>query len=275
MRTALVALLLVAALALLLRLSEKKFIYFPSKYPAGNWEAAGLGLAVENVYFTTSDGVQLHGWLVRHPQAVATLLWCHGNAGNISDRLDNLWRLAQLPIHVFLFDYRGYGRSQGSPDEEGLYLDAEAAYDALVSRPEIDSSRIFLFGRSLGGAVAAELALRRPAAGLILESTFTSARDMAWKTFRPFPVHWIIKSRFDTLDKIRRIRLPLLLLHGTQDDIVPFKMGQRLFEAASEPKQFYPIRGAGHNDTYLVGGDDYFEQFRLFLTRFSMPVSRE
>lgn len=271
MRTAAIALIVLAALALLLRLSEKKFIYFPSRYPAGNWNPNTYGIRVEDVYFTTEDGLQLHGWFLADEQALATLLWCHGNAGNLSDRLDNLVRLARLPIHVFIFDYRGYGRSQGSPDEAGLTLDAIAAYDAVASRPEVDPRRIIVFGRSLGGPVAAEVALRRQVAAVILESTFTSARHMAWQAFKPFPVHWLIKTRFDTLDKVRRLRRPLLVIHGSEDEVVPFRMGRRVFEAAPEPKEFYTIEGAGHNDTYLVGGDAYFERLHRFIEQVGSP----
>ncbi len=273
-RAAVVSLVVIVGIVLLLRLSEGKFIYFPVKYPAGDWLPSRHGLAVEDIFFTTADSVRLHGWFVAHPNAVATMVWCHGNAGNITDRLDNLTRLAQLPIQVFLFDYRGYGRSQGRPHEDGLYLDAQAAYDVVAARPDVDSQRIFLFGRSLGGAVAADVALRRRVAGLILESAFTSARAMAWQAFRPFPVQWIMGSRFDTLDKVRRIHVPVLIIHGTRDDVVPFGMGQRLFEAANEPKEFYPIAGAGHNDTYLVGGADYLESLGRFLTGRGAPASR-
>lgn len=265
MRTLVVVLILLFAFVLLLRLSEKKFIYFPSRYPTGNWKPLVHGSAPEDLFFTTADGVRLHGWFVGRPDAVASLLWCHGNAGNITDRLDNLQRLARLPLNILLFDYRGYGRSEGRPDEEGLYLDAVAAYDALASRPLVDSDRIFLFGRSLGGAVAAELATRRAAAGLILESTLTSAAAMAWRMFRPLPLHWVIKSRFDTMRCLQQLTLPILVIHGTQDEVIPLEMGKELFAAATNPKRFYEIAGAGHNDTHMVGGDRYFDELRRFV----------
>jgi len=209
----------------------------------------------------------LHGWLYKDDDPIATLLWCHGNAGNISHRLDNLAKLTDLPVNVFIFDYRGYGKSSGSPDEEGVYRDAEAAYDYLVKRDDIDPNRIVLFGRSLGGAVAVDLATKRDCAALILESTFTSAKDMARNAFAGLPLDFVIKSKFNSRRKISRLNLPILFLHGTSDDIVPFRLGRDLFQAANEPKEFVEIPGAGHNDTYIIGGPTYFRQIGDFVSR--------
>ncbi|NIR47512.1 alpha/beta hydrolase [candidate division KSB1 bacterium] len=250
-----------------IRLFENSFIYFPAKYPDGFWQTETFGLKVEDCYFTTADGVRLHGWLLTNENAVATLLWCHGNAGNIAGRLDNLAKLKALPVNVFLFDYRGYGKSEGQPNEKGVYRDAVAAYDYLVSRPNIDPDTIIPFGRSLGGAVAVDLATKRACAGLILESTFTTAKDMAKSAFGPIPVHWFIKTEFNSIEKIGQIRVPLLVLHGTEDTTVPFKLGRQLFEAANNPKEFYEIQGADHNNTYFRGGKDYFHKFEKFITR--------
>ncbi len=249
---------------LLIRLFEEKLIFFPSKYPAGQWRPERFGLQVEDCTFTTAAGVKLHGWFVGNDSAKATLLWCHGNAGNITDRLDNLARLAKLPINIFLFDYRGYGKSEGRPNEAGVYLDAQAAYDFLASRPDVNAEQIVIFGRSLGGAVAVDLATRRAHAGLILESTFGSARDMAGRMFPFLPVRWVMKSEFDSISRIKDIATPKLFLHGDADEIVPFELGQRLFEAAPEPKSFHRLRGAHHNDTYFVDAD-YFHVLRRFV----------
>lgn len=257
--------LLVAAFALLLRFMENHFVFFPTKYPEGYWQPEVFGLEAEDCYFTTADGVRLHGWFVAKEDAIATLLWCHGNAGNITHRLDNLAKLHELPVNVFIFDYRGYGRSDGEPSEQGVYLDARAAYDFLVENRGIAPETIVLFGRSLGGAVAVDLAVERRCAGLILESTFTSARDMARAAFGPLPVHWIMKTDFNCVAKIRRYRGPLLMLHGTADRTVPLRLGGRLYQAANPPKEFYEIPGADHNDTYLVGGKAYFEKLRAFV----------
>lgn len=252
-------------LAFFIRLIENRLVYFPSKYPHGNWHPELWGLRAEDCYFKTSDGLRLHGWFVSNANASSTLLWCHGNAGNISDRLDNLARLAELPISVFIFDYRGYGRSEGQPDERGVYLDAVAAYDYLISRQDVEPDNIILFGRSLGGAVAVDLATQRPAAGLILESTFTSAKDMAKSSFGFLPVHLLIKTKFDSAEKIGQLRLPVLFFHGTEDRTVPIRLGKQLFAAAKEPKEFYEIQGADHNNTFVVGGQPYFDKLAEFM----------
>lgn len=260
--TIVIALLL---FALLIRLSENKLIYYPMK--VYDWSPKSFDLQLEDCFFETRDGEKLHGWLYKDDDPVATILWCHGNAGNISHRLDNLAKLAELPVNVFIFDYRGYGKSSGSPDEAGVYRDAEAAYDYLVNRDDIDPNRIVIFGRSLGGAVAVDLATKRNCAALILESTFTSAKDMARNAFAGLPFDFVIKTKFDSIRKISRLHMPILFLHGTSDDIVPLKLGRELFHAANEPKEFYEIPGAGHNDTYMVGGADYFRKLGDFISR--------
>ncbi len=251
--------------AALVRLLEQKMVFYPVKFPNGYWHPEKFGLDVEDIYFDTSDDVRLHGWLVQSDTAVATVLWCHGNAGNISDRLDNLARLAETPLNVFIFDYRGYGRSTGVPAESGVYLDAEAAYDYLISERRVKPSRLIIFGRSLGGAVAADLATKRASAGLVLESTFTSAADMA-KGLIPFvPLDWIIKTKFETERKVPLIQVPVLAIHGDADEIVPFDLGKKVFDTANQPKSFYTIKGAGHNDTYVVGGQEYFRRLQNFI----------
>ena len=241
---------------------EESFIFFPEARI--DQTPRDVGLAFDDVYFTTSDGIRLNGWFVPSPGARLTLLWSHGNAGNISHRLDNIREIHQrLGIGVFIFDYRGYGRSDGSPTEAGLYLDARAAREALVQRLGIPPERIVYFGRSLGAAVALDLALAHPPPGLILESPFLSVRAMANRTLPGSG--FLFKSRFDSLAKIRQLRTPLLILHGDADEVVPYEHGRRLWEAASEPKAFYTIARARHNDTYLVGGGEYWDAWRKFL----------
>ena len=255
------------AFILLIRLFENKFVYFPFKYPQGHWQPDSFGLQVEDCYFTSPDGIKLHGWFFAKNNAIATLIWCHGNAGNISDRLYDLVLLCKLPINVFIFDYRGYGRSEGSPDEKGIYLDAEAAYDYMTSRNDVNKNKIIIFGRSLGGAVAVDLATKRSGIGLILEATFTSAKDMAKSSFGFLPVHYIMKTKLNSIAKITGIEIPVFVAHGTSDRTVPFKLGRRLFEAANEPKEFYEIQNADHNDTFVVGGKSYFEKILEFINR--------
>ncbi|HEY5594811.1 MAG TPA: alpha/beta hydrolase [Nitrospiria bacterium] len=243
---------------------DKEFIF----HPVRGIEAApeSVGLAYEDVYFKTADGVRLNGWFVPGTGSPEVMIWFHGNAGNISHRVDNLRRFHdELGLSVFIFDYREYGRSEGSVSEEGTYRDAEAALDYLKSRTGLPAERIIYFGRSLGAAIAVELALKSPPRALILESPMTSIRDMARAALPYLPVGFLIRTEYDSLSKIGKIHRPLLILHGDRDEVVPFEQGRRMFEAANPPKEFYVIPGASHNDTYLVGGSPYWEAWKKFL----------
>ena len=246
---------------------EKTLVCFPEKAHAGRPE--DFGLQAQDLYFETQDRVKLHGWLfVRNPRD-PLLLWCHGNAGNISHRLDNIARLLQHGINVFIFDYRGYGKSEGSLSEQGFYLDGKAAWETLVREGPVPPARVVLFGRSLGCAMAADLATRVPAAGLILESGFPHLGAMA-KVHYPFVFsERLLSGRYDALSRLSKIKIPLLVVHGDQDSIVPIVLGRRLFEAAPEPKDWYEIKGADHNDTYVVGGPAYFRKLREKIDRWT------
>ena len=250
---------------------EKYIIYVPER--AIEMTPQTEGLAFEDVWFPTSDGAKLNGWLVRAADARFTLLWFHGNAGNISHRVDNikyLHRYLASPLcpNIFIFDYRGYGRSEGSLSdlsEEATYRDGDGALAYLRGRQDLAHTKLVYFGRSLGAAIAVELARRHPPAGMILETPFTSIKDMA-RVILPFlPVGGLLRTKYDSLSKIREIRVPLLVLHGDRDDVVPYEQGRRLFEAANEPKTFFTIRGAHHNDTYIVGDRPYFTAWARFL----------
>ena len=244
-------------------LFEKRLIYFP--YRALDVTPAALGLAHEELALRTEDGLTLHGWFLPAPDSRWTFLVCHGNAGNVSHRLDRALLLqSRLRADVLLFDYRGYGRSEGSADEAGTYRDARAAHRWLLAR-ETPPARIVVFGESLGAAVALDLALEAEARALVLESPFTSVPDMARAVYPFLPLWPFVRTRYDNLSKIERLRRPLLVLHGERDEIVPFAQGRRLFEAAPEPKRFYAIPRAGHNDTYAVGGEAYWTAIRGFL----------
>jgi fermentation-respiration switch protein FrsA (DUF1100 family) len=247
----------------LIVLFEKQLIYFPSRGHDATPE--GLGLSAEELSLTAHDGVRIHGWFLPLPEPRLTILLSHGNGGNISHRLDRTLLLqSRLRASVLLYDYRGYGRSEGSPDEEGTYRDVRAAYQYLRDEKKVDPRRLVLFGESLGAAVALDLALERPAAALVLESPFTSVPDMARATAFA-PLARFVRTRYDNLAKVRRLRMPLLVLHGDHDEVVPFAQGRRLFEAAPEPKRFFAIPGAGHNDTYFVGGEAYWKVLAEFL----------
>lgn len=196
------------------------------------------------------------------------MLWCHGNAGNIIHRLENLKFLYQLGLSVFLFDYRGYGKSQkDSPSEEGLYHDAIGAYDYLTRLRRIRSERIVLFGRSLGASVAGELAAQRPAAALILESSFPSVEAVAKYHYAGLPVHMLLGAEFRLIDRLPQLSLPKLIIHGDKDDIIPMELGRQVFDAAKPPKEWYVIPGADHNNTYQAGGRDYFRRLAEFIRR--------
>lgn len=209
---------------------ENSLIFFPDK----RIEATphNLDLAYEEISFTTQDGVRLNGWWIPGTGSSLTLLWFHGNGGNISYRLDNIKRRHDLlGTNIFIFDYRGYGRSEGRASEEGTYHDGDAAIRYLRSRGDVDPNRIVFLGESLGSAVAVEMAIRYDCAALILESPFLSIAEMA-KVSVPFlPIGSLLQTRYDTLSKIGQVSVPLLIVHGDSDEIVPFRHGQRLFEA--------------------------------------------
>jgi len=239
-----------------------RMIFFPE--PGADLRPEQLGIAGEDVRIMTEDGVRIHAFFLPKPGATRAILFLHGNAGNASHRLPNAVELTQLDSHVLLLEYRGYGLSEGRPNEAGVYADARAGLAHLVERVGIPEHRTVVFGRSLGGAVAVDLVQDREIGGLILESTFPSVAAMA-RTLFGAPFAWIAGDRFDSERKIARLRAPLLFFHGDRDEIVDFELGRRLFRAAPEPKAFETIRGAGHNDTIQVGGRPYFERIRRFL----------
>ena len=224
-----------------------------------------LGIAGEELYLPAEDGVRLHAFFLQGPSdSSRAILFLHGNAGNASHRLPNAAALRDLGAHVLLIDYRGYGLSEGRPSERGVYADARAGLAHLIEIRKIPEARVVLFGRSLGGAVAVDLAQDRPLGGVILESTFTSLHDMARRAVGPLAT-LVARSGFESAAKISRVRAPLLFFHGNRDSIVPYELGMRLYEAAPEPKAFETIEGADHNDTLVVGGRAYFERIGRFL----------
>lgn len=245
-------------------LFDQLFVYHPDPWIDRDWARAS-GLPLEDVWFHAADGTRLFGWYVESSVTPTVLLWCHGNAGNIINRLDNLRELYRLGLSVFLFDYRGYGRSQGRPSEEGLYQDALGAYDYVAQTRRIRPERIALFGRSLGAAVAGEVASQRPAAGLILESAFPSVEALARFHYFGLPAHWLLGARFNLVERLKNISVPILVIHGDRDEIVPIQLGRQVFDAAKAPKSFYLVPGADHNDLYHVGGKPYFQRIKRFI----------
>jgi fermentation-respiration switch protein FrsA (DUF1100 family) len=261
LRPVLFATLLVVGFFMWTRLIDR-VIFQPT--PGVDVTPARLGIAAEEVFIETEDGVRIHAFFLPSDGATRALLFLHGNAGNASHRLPNAAELAQLGIHVLLLDYRGYGLSEGTPGEDGVYADGRAGLAYLSRERGIPESRIIIFGRSLGGAVAVDVARDRPLAGVILESTFTSAGGVARHSLGA-PFAKLVGRRFNSEEKIALVRSPLLFLHGDRDEVVDFSLGRRLFEIAPGAKAFEVIQGAGHNDTTLVGGREYFARIRRFL----------
>lgn len=225
---------------------------------------AKIGLSYEPVTITTRDDVRINGWFVPAQKARGVLLFFHGNAGNISHRLDSLAIFHRLGLSTLIIDYRGYGESGGRISEEGTYLDAEASWRYLTETKGIAPKEIVIFGRSLGGAVAANLATRTSPAGLILESVFSSVPDMAAQLYPVFPVRLLARYQYDVKKAVQKVTCPVLVIHSRDDEIIPFANGVNVYEAAASPKQFLEIR-SGHNEGFLVSGSTYQQGLERFL----------
>lgn len=234
--------------------------YHPSKYPDGNW-AAQRTLGAADAWMEASDGVKIHGWWIDRPGSPYATLYLHGNAGNITYRAAHLREIVAAGSSVLILDYRGYGKSAGRPTEEGLYRDSEAGFIYLLGQG-YRAEQIILHGESLGTAVAIDLASRRPCAGLILEAPFTSAGDVA-ATVVPFVGPLLVRS-FNSVPKIRWIRVPKLFIHGDRDQIVPLRLGRELFAAAQGVKTLWVVPGADHNDILEVAGTEYRKRLEAF-----------
>jgi len=238
-------------------------------YPTRQLDATprDWGLDYEDLRLQTTDGLRLHGWYLPHPGAKRVLLFFHGNAGNISHRGDSVAIFHRLGLNVLLFDYRGYGRSEGSPDEAGLAVDARAAWDYLHETRGFAPDQIILFGRSLGGAVATRLAAGVRPAALIVESTFSSARDMAARIIPLLSRLIVLRYRFNTADYIQQVTCPVLVIHSPEDDIIPFALGQKVYQAANEPKAFLTLRG-DHNFGFVQSQPEYEQGLDRFLRQY-------
>ncbi|HTL17360.1 MAG TPA: alpha/beta hydrolase [Patescibacteria group bacterium] len=249
----------------MLRWFEHHQVYHPSRVLDAS--GAELGRPFEDVYFPSTDGVQLNGWFfpanTNSSRNSIVVLLCHGNAGNISHRLEMTDALLSTGVNVFVFDYRGYGRSEGHPSEEGTYRDAEGAY-AWLHRKGFKGKDILLFGESLGGGVAAELASRLTNGGLILQSTFTCIADIGGDLFPWLPVRWLAHIKYDTLSKLPRVKAPVLVMHSRTDRLIRFKHSERNFAAANEPKLFCELAG-DHNDP-LTNREQFVADFQQFLS---------
>lgn len=255
-------------LALYLYVFQARYIYFPD-LPSRQVEAtpADIGLAFQALTLSTADGEALTGWFIPASAARGTLLYLHGNGGNIGHRLDQIEVFHRLGLNVLIIDYRGYGASSGKPSEEGTYQDALAAWNYLTQEKRLAPERVVVFGESLGGSVAAWLAARHTPAGLVIYASFTSVPEMAQALYPMFPASRLARYRYDTRAALRGVNCPVLILHSPEDEIIPFSHGQALLAAAREPKRLVELRG-GHNDALQVGREVYTREIGAFLQQF-------
>ncbi len=251
-----------ALLCLAIYVFQPRLVYFPMKAMAAT--PAAIGLRYEDVRLDTGNGTTVHGWYLPGREDARTLLFLHGNAGNISHRLDSLRIFNELGLSVLIIDYSGFGASGGKPGEQQTYEDAALAWRYLTGSRGIAPERIVVFGRSLGGGVAAWLAARESPGALILESTFTSVPELAKKYYPIFPVRWLARIRYDNASRLREVRCPVLIVHSRDDELVPIDHGRALFELAAEPKSFLEIRGS-HNTGFMMSGQSYRRGLARFL----------
>lgn len=256
-----VAALVYVALVALIYFSQSRMVYFPSRDI--DYTPDRIGLEYSDVWLDTESGNRIHGWYVPRPGARLTVLMLHGNAGNISHRLETLQILHQIGVNTLIIDYQGYGRSQGRPSEQATYEDALAAWTYLMQNKSTADSTV-VFGRSLGGAVAAWLGAAVAPAGLILESTFSSVEDMAQHHYPWLPVRLISKFHYDSINRAPEITSPTLVMHSPADTIVPFVLGQKLYDALPGEKTFVELQG-GHNDGIASTGDRYSAELKKFM----------
>jgi fermentation-respiration switch protein FrsA (DUF1100 family) len=255
------------ALCLYLFFMQAKLLYYPN-IPSRHLTAnpADIGLDYEMVTLRTSDHVKLHGWYIPAvPEERGALLFFHGNAGNISHRLDSLKIFHDLGLSTLIIDYRGYGRSQGSISERGTYLDAEAAWRFLIESRKFSAQEIVVFGRSLGAAIGAYISVKQKPAALILESAFTSVPDMAARLYPFFPIRLLSRFHYNTEKSLLSVSCPVLIVHSPDDEIIPYENGLKLYERAREPKSFLELRG-DHNQGFLESGHDYTDGLEQFIT---------
>ena len=243
------------------RYLESKSVFYPVRPLFAT--PAELGLSFEDVYIQTEDHIKIHGWLIKAPSAKNTLVFFHGNAGNIGDRLGKIDLFYRMGLNILIIDYRGYGKSEGHPTESGVYKDAVAAYDYLRERDDMKGQNIVGYGASLGGAIAIDLATKRALACLMVDSTFSSAVDIAKRVY-PFVPSFLIRTKLDSVTKIKKINIPKLFIHSAEDRTIPIALGRKLYDAAPGPKEFIEIVG-DHNDGHIHAQDKIREGIKMFL----------
>jgi len=257
-RVAIFLVVLIGALFLLAQVIRRTSMFFPSAYPIGNWNADAYGIRPDDEWFKTDDGVRLHGWLFRAADPNAPLIvWFHGNGGNITDRALIAVDLARAGASVSVFDYRGYGRSEGKPSESALYDDATAAYRFATNSLHVPPERIVLYGESLGGPYAAYVASREKARCVVIENSFPSLTAMGNALYHPLPAGIFVPGAMATARWLNRAKLPVLILHGKRDQVIPFALGQQLFDELRVPKRMFVSERAGHCEIPSVEGERY------------------
>jgi len=259
------ALIVYAVISIYIYFMQTGLIFYPNM-PGRKLVATpeNIGLSYQNVELVTVDGIKLHGWFIPHTKAKGTVLFFHGNAGNISHRLDSIKIFHRLELNVFIIDYRGYGQSEGKISEKGTYRDAEAAWNYLNNVQDISGKQIIIFGRSLGASIASWLASKHTPAALIIESGFTSVPSMGQRLYPFLPIRWLSQYKYNTQQYVKNITCPVMVAHSKNDEIIPYEEGRDIFNAAAEPKQFLEMRG-GHNDGFIASGASYIEGLRLFI----------
>lgn len=249
-------------IVLLLYFFQKRIIFIPYRDIVAT--PSDIGLKFDDVYFRTQDGTSLNGWFIPAAKAEYTVLFCHGNGGNISHRLDTIALYNRIPLNFFIFDYRNYGKSSGSLSEKGLYEDIAAAWKYLTETRKIPPEKIIIVGRSLGGSIAAHAAAEFAPGGLILESTFTSMTEIAGHRLPFLPVSCLLHYKLPTVENLAKVKCPVLIIASPDDTIVPFKYGKKLFAEAPEPKTFLQLTG-DHNDCYFLCRTQYIEALTKFI----------
>jgi fermentation-respiration switch protein FrsA (DUF1100 family) len=249
-----------------------RFIFFPTRYPDGDWEERErASIPVDEVEFTIADGTRLVAWHAKAKNPRCTFLYFHGNAGNIADRLDVLEALAEIGVSTFAVDYRGYGKSGGTPSGPGILADAEGAWAHLTLRLGEPANRVVLFGKSLGGSCAIDLAYRVTARGLVIQSTFASIAEVASRAIPLFPAKWFLRENLNSVMKIGAAKCPVLVVHSRDDEIIPFSHGEKLFAAAPDPKWFAEFQGVGHNELIAVRRTEWLKDLDEFLDKIGLP----
>lgn len=243
------------------RYIERNSLYFPMRELTVTPEI--VGIKYEDIYFKTSDNKKLNGWFIPNDNPRFTVIFAHGNAGNIGHRVEKIKLLCDIGVSVFIFDYRGYGRSEGRASEKGFYMDIEAAYGYIVKTRKISEDSVILYGESIGGGPVINLATKARVRGLITEEAFSSVRDMAKFAYPVLPA-FIFSSKFDSLSRIKEVECAKLIIHSVDDEIVPFSLGEKLYAAAKPPKKFLKIRGS-HNTAFFDSHEQFAKEIKAWL----------